>query len=409
MPTSFQWLPAFRIPTPPTLVLALLAMAPWAGRAQDAHPAAPPPPPDTVVLSNGDHLSGAVTQIDGGKLTLHTEYAGDVVIDFTKVSSVKLQKAEVLSQMRVQGKKIDISKIEVVGIENEGKQVTVTTAAGATQSVPAPPTVRTPAAQTAYEKTLNPNWLHGWITTANLSFAIARGNSNTTTLGTGETLVRPTLHDKTSLYYNEIFTHDNLAQDTTANNIGAGARYDHNLTKKIFAFGTGDFFEDQLQELDLRSIIGGGGGWHAIAKPNRQLDVLAGLVWTHETYSSIITTDTTGTTTTTVGGVTTTTTTTTTETTPPTVNNYIALDLGETYMQKLGKSSVFTEQAYVFPDLNDAGQYNANATINLSTKIKSFLSWQTTASDVYVSNPPSGTKTNDFILTTGFGFTFTRK
>jgi len=392
-----------------TLAIALVASSTIAARAAEPTPAPPPPPPDTVVLANGDHLSGSVTQIDGGKLTLHTEYAGDIVIDFTKVASVKLQKAEVLSQMKIQGKKIDISKIEVVGIENQGKEVSVTTQAGATQTVPAPPTVRTPAAQTAYEKTLQPNWLHGWITTANLSFAIARGNSNTTTLGTGDTLVRPTLHDKTSLYYNEIFTHDNIAGDTTANNIGAGARYDHNLTKKIFAFGTGDFFEDQLQELDLRSIIGGGGGWHAIAKPNRQLDVLTGLVWTHEKYSQIISTTTTGTTTTTVNGVTTTTTTSTTVDTPPTINNYIALDLGETFTQKLGKSSIFSEQAYVFPDLNDAGQYNANATINLSTKIKSFLSWQTTASDVYVSNPPAGTKTNDFILTTGFGFSFTRK
>lgn len=418
MSTYSRLIPAFRIVrqiAPLTLALALFAGATGAALAAEPIPAgvpaaAPaPPPPDTVILANGDHLSGSVTQIDGGKLTLHTEYAGDIVIDFTKISSVKLQKAEVLSQMKTQGKHIDISKIEIVGIENQGKQVTVTTAAGATQPAPAPPTVRTPAAQTAYEKTLHPDWLHGWISTANLSFAIARGNSNTTTLGTGDTATRPTLHDKTTIYYNEIFAHDSISQSTTANNIAAGARYDHNLAPKIFAFATGDFFEDQLQDLDLRSTVGGGGGWHAIAKPNRQLDVLGGLVWTHESYSSVVTTNTLSTTTTTTGGVTTTTTSTDTVVTPPTVNSFAALDLGETYMQKLGKSSIFTEQAYVFPELNDLGQLNANATLNISTKIKSFLSWQTTASDVYVTNPPAGTKTNDFILTTGLGFTFTRK
>jgi putative salt-induced outer membrane protein len=371
--------------------LALLSIfgGPLSSAAFAQAPAAKPapPPPDTVTLTNGDHLSGSVTQIDGGKLTLHTDYAGDVVISFDKVSNVKLQKAEVLSQMKTQGKKVDISKIEVVGIENEGKQVTVTTTAGATQTVPAPPTVRTPAAQQAFEDSLHPGWTHAWTTTANINFALARGNSDTTTLGIGDNTVRPTLHDKTSLYYNEIFTHDGLAKATTANNIGAGARYDHNVNPKLFVFGTGDFFEDQLQELDLRSVLGGGFGWHAIMKPKRTFDVLGGLVWTHETYS-------------TVPG------------TPPTLpitNSFAALDFGEQYTQKFGTNSVFTEQAYIFPDLGDLGQYRATFNGGLSTKIKSFLSWQTTATDVYITNPPAGTKSNDLILTTGLGFTFTRK
>lgn len=51
---------------------------------------------DTVVLTNGDHLTGSVTQLDGGKLTVHTDYAGDVVIAFDKVSSVKMDKPVVL-------------------------------------------------------------------------------------------------------------------------------------------------------------------------------------------------------------------------------------------------------------------------------------------------------------------------
>ena len=377
MLNSFRLIPALPIPRPLTLAIALFAVF-------SVHALAEAPPPDTVVLSNGDHLSGSVTLIDGGKLTLHTDYAGDVVIDFSKISSVKLQKAAILSEMKKQGKKVDITKIEITGIENTGKQVTVTTASG-TQTAPVPPTVRTPAAQKAYEDSLHPGWTHAWTATANLSFALARGNSDTTTLGTGETVVRPTLHDKTSLYFNEIFTHDGLANATTANNIGAGARYDHNLNPKLFAFGTGDFFEDQLQELDLRSVLGGGFGWHAVAKPTRQLDILGGLVWTHESYSTVAPAVT------------------------GTTNSFAALDFGEQYTQKFGSNSVFTEQAYIFPDLNDTSQYRATFNGGLSTKIKSFLSWQTSVSDVYVTNPPTGTKSNDLILTTGLGFTFTRK
>jgi putative salt-induced outer membrane protein len=350
---------------------------------------------DSVVLKNGDHLTGAVTQIAGGKLTLHTEYAGDVAIAFDQVSSVKLDKAIVLSQETKKGKRIDIRRLEITSIERTDTGFTVTTASGS-ESVPTAglTTVRTPAAQQAYEASLHPGWLHAWTATANVSFALARGNSNTTTVGTGLNMVRPTATDKTSLYYTEIYTHDGILDETTAEHTAAGARYDHNLNPKIFVFGTGDFATDALQYLDLRTVAGGGFGWHAIATPKTQFDILGGLVWTHENYSTVPANPTA---------------TPPTAAVPPETNSFAALDFGQQYTRKLGAASAFTEQAYIFPDLQDTSQYRFTLNAGLSTKIKSFLSWQTTVSDVYVTNPPMGTKDNDFILTTGLGFTFTRK
>ena len=357
---------------------------------------------DTVVLTNGDHLTGSVTQLDGGKLTVHTDYAGDVVIAFDKVSSVKMDKPVVLSLavppppgQKKSSKRIDIRKEEITAIDHSGKDYTVTTAKGTEEIAAAQlTTVRTPAAQQAYEDSLHPGWLHDWTAVANVSFALARGNSDTTTVGTGITLVRPTRTDKTSLYYNNIYTHDGLLDQTTADHTAAGARYDHNVNPKLFAFGTTDFATDALQYLDLRTVAGGGFGWHALAKPKQQFDVLGGLVWTHEHYGVVpanLTTDPI------------------TPAVPAQTNSFAALDFGEQFTQKLGANSAFTEQAYIFPNLQDTSQYRSTLNAGLSTKIKSFLSWQTTVSDVYVTNPPSGTKNNDFILTTGLGFTFTRK
>ena len=350
---------------------------------------------DTVVLKNGDRLTGSVTQIAGGKLTLHTAYAGDVAIAFDQVSSVKVDKAIVLSQETKKGKKVDIKKTEITAIDRTDTGYTVTTVSG-TESVPTAglTTVRTPAAQQAYEASMHPGWLHAWTATANVSFALARGNSDTTTVGTGLNMVRPTPTDKTSLYYNEIYTHDGILDETTAEHTAAGARYDHNLNPKIFAFGTGDFATDALQYLDLRTVAGGGLGWHAIAQPKQQFDLLAGIVWTHESYGTVPANPTA---------------TPPTAAVPPETNSFAALDFGEQYTRKLGAASAFTEQAYIFPDLQDTSQYRFTLNAGLSTKIKSFLSWQTTVSDVYVTNPPMGTKDNDFILTTGLGFTLTRK
>ena len=91
---------------------------------------------DTVVLKNGDRLTGAVTQIAGGKLTLHTDYAGDVAISFDQVSSVKVEKPIVLSQETKKGKKVDIHKTEITAIDRTDTGYTVTTASG-TESFPA--------------------------------------------------------------------------------------------------------------------------------------------------------------------------------------------------------------------------------------------------------------------------------
>lgn len=356
---------------------------------------------DTVVLKNGDRLTGAVTQLAGGKLTLHTDYAGDIAISFDQVVSVKTEKPVVLSLDSKEGKKTITRKLEITELTRTDGGFTVVTKEGPeTVTTAGLTTVRTPALQTAYEASLHPGLLHNWTATANVSFALARGNSNTTTLGTGFTAQRPTPTDKTSIYFNDIYANTTATSNgvstssTTADNVGAGLRYDHNVNPKVFLFGTTDFFEDQLQFLDLRSVLGGGFGWHAFKKPKQQMDVMGGLVWTHEKYSTVPENDST---------------TPITPAIPPTTNSFAALDFGETYNAKVGGGSVFTEQAYIFPDLQDTSQYRFTLNTGLTTKIKSFLSWQTTIADVYVTNPPAGTKDNDFILTTGLGFTFTRK
>ena len=366
-----------RLPLRLQAVVAALFLLPLAAKA------------DTVVLKNGDHLTGTVNQLAGGKLTVTTSYAGAVTITWDEVSTVKLDKPLILPIETRNGKQVDIKKIEITGIERTSTGFVVTTANGP-QPVPTPQlsTLRTAAAETAYEASIRPNFLHGWTGAANVSLAITGGNSETTSVGTGINLVRATSTDKTALYFNDVYSHDSVAGLTTADSTNAGLRYDHNVNKKLFVFGTTDFNVNGLQDLNLRTILGGGFGWHAIAKPNRTMDVMGGAVWTHESYSSVNTT---------------------TPITPAETDSFAALDFGEQFTQKFGKATTFTEQAYIFPDMQDTSQFRFTLNSGFSTKINNFLSWQTAFSDVYVTNPPSGTKDNDVVLTTGLGFTFTKK
>ena len=104
-----------------------------------------------------------------------------------------------------------------------------------------------------------------------MGFALARGNSETTNLTTGFTADRKTLHDEITLYFTSLYSSNGLpGGGTTANSIVAGARYDRNLTKRIFAFGSGDYAHDELQGLNLRQIYSIGLGYHLI-NTRRQL------------------------------------------------------------------------------------------------------------------------------------------
>jgi putative salt-induced outer membrane protein YdiY len=333
---------------------------------------------DTVVMKNGDKLTGTAVKLDGGKLTFKTAYADEVVITWDDMTSLTIAAPLVLPTAK--------GNLNVTAVERTDAGLVVTTPSGPSALPTADVAVlRSADDQAAYEASLHPNWAHAWAGAANVSLALARGNSNTTTFGAGLTAARATLTDKTSVYVNTLYsTNGNATPSTSANATGGGLRYDRNLNPRTFVFGTGDFYSDALQKLDLREILGGGFGWHASKTPKQTLDVLGGVVWTHESYSA-------------------------SAAAVSSTNSFPALDLGEIYSRKIGAGSLFTEQASIYPDLSSLSKYQFTLNTGFSTKLGKMFSWVTNLSDNYTSFPPTGTKGNDVVLTTGLGITLARK
>jgi putative salt-induced outer membrane protein YdiY len=185
------------------------------------------------------------------------------------------------------------------------------------------------------------------------------------------------LHDKLALYANSVYaTNDapGAVPATTANAEQGGIRYDHDITPRMFGFVGADFQADSLQSLNLRSVLGGGLGFHAIKRDTTTLDLLAGLNYTHESYVAL-------------------------------TRNFAAATFGDEFMHKLHTSTVLTQSFFVFPDLNNAGEYRTTFNLGTVTKISKWFGWQNAFGDIYVSNPPAGKKKNDVIFTTGLNFT----
>ena len=344
---------------------------------------------DQITLKNGDHLTGTIVKSDGKTLVLHTEFAGDVTLQFAAITQITTDQPLHVALKNGQ---------TVVGaISTSDGKLEVAPKSGAPVETPKDSVVaiRNDADQLAYEKSLHPGLLQGWNAGANVGFSLTRGNCQTENLALAFTAARATKTDKLSLYTNAVYGTNQLAvPSTTANTEAGGIRYDRNINPRTFAFVGADFMSNALQTLNLRSVGSVGLGYHAIKNDRTTLDFLAGGNFTDENYTETV-------------SVAATSTTPAFTYTRKLVHNFGALTLGEELTHKLGKSTVLTEKLYFYPDLTQTGNYRGTFDLGLVTKISKWLGWQNQFGDIYVSNPPGSARKNDIVLTTGLNFSFT--
>jgi len=330
---------------------------------------------DQVSLKNGDRLSGTIVKSDAKTLLLHTDYAGDVTVKWEAVQGI--QSGEPLHVELQDGK----TAVGPVTTSDDKLQIATKSSGTVEATITTVKSLRNDAEETTYEKSLHPGLLQAWNTGLNIGFAVTGGNSQTKNFSLAFNGTRQTSHDKLGLYSNAVYAANDApgaTPSTMANAIGGGFRYDHDVSKKIFGFVATDFFSNALQGLNLRSVFGGGAGYHAIKNDNTTLDLLGGLDYTHESYTTLS-------------------------------RNFAALILGEELMHKLGKTTVVNQRLSLFPDINSAGDFRGTFDLATVTKINKWLGWQNSYSDVYVTNPPAGKRQNDIILTTGLNITLTHQ
>jgi putative salt-induced outer membrane protein YdiY len=346
---------------------------------------------DQVVMKNGDKLTGSITKSDGKTLALKTDYAGEVTIKFDQIQSLSSTSDLTVTA----GGKTALGPIATSGAD----VVIATKTAGPVEAPLSSVTVlRSPAEEAAYQKTLHPGWSEGWAGGLNLGFGVTTGNSETKNLNVAFNAVRTGAHDKLTLYENTVYAVNDkvvapaTGPQTTADSNGGGARYDRDFIARAFGFGSADFFSNSLQDLNLRAILGGGIGLHAIKNANTTLDILAGANYTHESYSDVASPNP-----------------------PPATYSYSlslgALTLGDAFTHKLGKSTAVTQAFMLYPDLSDTSQYRFTFNFWTVTRLNKWLGWQNSVADVFVSDPPIAVpriERNDLQISTGLNIAFKR-
>lgn len=349
---------------------------------------------DQVILKNGDRLSGKIVSGDGKTLLLKSEFAGDVTIQWDAITGI--ESADNINITLKDGTRLS-GKVTT----QDGKFVVAGAAPAPTPSAAAKEAIvalRNNDEQhkfdEAAEHMAHPKFTYFWTGLFDAGLALTRGNSETANFTLAAKAVRETPRDKLTVYGDYIFANNSSIPPTvtTANALNAGLRGDLNITPRFFVFALTYYQTNELQHLDLRSVFGGGFGYHVIKTANTTFDVFGGATYDRDSFGSYLAANPTPPP--------------VFNTIPSRVDNSAEALVGEEFDTKLSKRTALAERFSFYPNLSHTGDYRMQLNGNVATQINNWLSWQATVTDSYISYPPVTLKANDLLLSTGLRVTW---
>jgi len=346
---------------------------------------------DQVILKNGDRITGTIEKSDVKAdektktvvLVIKTEAAGEISIQWDAVASIVAPQP---LHLELKDGQTVVGPVTTVDGKFDVATATTGEVAAPKEAVVA---VRNDAEQKAHDAEVdrlrNPRLTDFWSGLVDTGLSLTRGNSSTLNYTLAAKAVRETTRDKISVYTTAVYATDDTTPPsrTTAHAILGGIRGDFNLSGRIFVFGFTDFQYDEFQHLDLRNVLGGGVGYHIRKTANTTFDVFGGADYEQEYFSPNPPTTLTNTT-----------------------RKTAEVVVGEEFNAKLNGRMTFSEKTSFFPNVSNVGEYRFQLDASAATKLKTWLSWQLTYSDRYISNPLVGLKGNDQLLSTGLRVTF---
>ena len=334
---------------------------------------------DQITMKDGDRITGDIVKKDGGTVTVKSKNFGTVELKWEDVAAVRSDQP--LNVTLTGGRTIKAN------IETRGGQIQVA-APGAPQAVDPKDvvTLRNDAEEKTYQKYLHPRLLDLWTITGSLDLAGTKGNAETSTLTTPINFVRASNTTRTTAYFNSITSSAKIdgVNGQTARAVRGGWSYNRKIdSSKLFFNGFNDYEYDKFQALDLRVVLGGGVGYVIWSRDTNRLTVTGGSDWNRSAFGA--------------SGA-----------SAAFTRNSAEAFWGDDFNYKLSARTSFVESFRMFDNLSDTGEYRMNADVGATTQLTKWLNWNISLSDRYLSDPVPGRKKNDFLYSTGIGFSWAR-
>jgi putative salt-induced outer membrane protein YdiY len=290
---------------------------------------------DKVVLDNGDTLSGTVVKLQGGKLTLKTDYAGSVDIEASKVRSIVTDEPV---EVHTTSGEILRGKLQVV----EPGKLTVE---------PSPERAAT-AVDLNSVAAINPPPQGVWTGSVTVGGNLQSGNTDRASASVGAAAERKTERDRFSLGF--LYNYGEENDQLTVRNTYASAKYDYFFSKKLYGYLGLELLNDQFQDIDLRTTVGPGIGYQIWDDPIKALAFEGGVSYVSENMR--------------VG--------------PD--NDYFAARLGLNLRYNLFKFVVFTNRLLYYPSLEESSTYTLRNEAALTSPLGA--QWALKLANIYQYN-----------------------
>ena len=301
---------------------------------------------DTVILKNGDQLSGKDCSVSGEKVTLQTDYAKKVELDLAAVEKITYQEP--------------VRLIYLDGSEEEVRELII--------------------AELDFTRidAVNPPRLPVWSLDLNAGYSLNSGNSNTQDVNLQVTVVRLIKESYRLTGHGEYFwgtaeDKDTGKDDTVTDRGLASLQADLFLIKNGYLYGRSEISYDKMKDLNRRLDNGLGLGYQVYQTDDAFIDLEAGSSYIDSKYD-----DGTG-------------------------DHGIYLRLAENGELKINNRLVFYESVEYKPKVDNYNDYLLNAEAGIRVSLTAGLYFKVSVIDWYDNTPAAGKKRNDVSVISSLG------
>jgi len=225
---------------------------------------------DTVTLDNGDRLTGTIARLENGKLVFNTNYAGDIKIDLGRIRDLQSEGPMTVvlgNDQRLYGK-----------LSGDGAEITVQPSDhGAPRQEPAGKiTDILPGVVTGRE------WKRSGH--VNIGWSDSSGNTDVSRLHADAEMIAQQGRNRYTAGIAVNYATDH-GTETESNGL-AYAKYDRFFTQKWYAYANSTFEHDKFRDIRLRSTLGLGTGYQAIASSRTNLSLESGIDYVYTDFYS---------------------------------------------------------------------------------------------------------------------------
>lgn len=313
---------------------------------------------DLVILNNGDRISGTLLKADQGVVTLKTVYADQLEISAAAVRSINTDRPV---EVRMTGGEVlsgplhsEAGETRVLGGPERGA-VTIDWSRVASINVPPPPA-------------------SSWAGNVFLGAFKQSGNTDRTSISFGGETVRKSADDRFSLALLYNYAREDGAL-ITRDSYGA-LKYDEFFSEKFYGYLGIEMLKDRFRDLDLRTVVGPGGGYQLWDDEKTALAVEAGLAYFSE--DRIAARD----------------------------DQWLTARLGVRFRYLIHENVTFADQLILYPNLEAGGEFTSRNEATLTTAIAG--PWSLRLANIWErdSNPSAGIKENDFRSSVNLQYAF---